>query len=211
MRQVLSWRFVAAIVGVLALALGAFVIRSRQTTFAPVAAAPADLVRRIDFVSLVASFETSGFEITPFGTTSGSMTLTLPDDRRVSVFPGTPADVQCQNFSDAFQCAVLADVLGDTIVWFALVPMAQSLRFELPAITDLQDGYALLTNDWEVPYARVIDRAQCDPDVASFREFIEKHDENFRSIYDLSADAIVAVTCDRTVTPVSPAPATTVS
>ncbi|CAN5599444.1 hypothetical protein BH24ACT5_BH24ACT5_06920 [soil metagenome] len=211
MRQVLSWRFVAALVGVLALALGAFVIRSRQTTFTPVAAAPGELARRIDFVSLVSSFETSGFEITPFGTTSGSLTLVLPDDRRVSVFPGTPGEVQCQNLTDPFQCAVLAEVLGDTIIWFALVPMAQSLRFELPAITELQDGYAVLTNNWEVPYARVIDRAPCDPDVASFREFIEDHGVNFRSIYDLSADAIVAVICDRTAAPPSSAPATTVN
>ena len=33
-----------------------------------------------------------------------------------------------------------------------------------------------------------------DPDVASFAEFLDKHDE-FVSVYDLTADAIVKVTC----------------
>ena len=61
-------------------------------------------------------------------------------------------------------------------MWFALVADGANLQFELPAIAELDDGYADLVNGWQVPYARVIDRTECDPDVASFAEFLDKHD-----------------------------------
>ena len=113
------------------------------------------------------------------------------------MFPGTPGVVQCSDLTAEFRCALLAQVLGDSIVWFALVDMSGNLQFNLPAIAELHDGLAHLVNGWEVPYARVIDRTECDPDVASFAEFLDKHDD-FVSVYDLTADAIVKVTCDRT-------------
>ena len=55
-----------------------------------------------------------------------------------------------------YQCAVLGQSLGDTVVWFALMPMrGAEFRFELPAIVDLEDGFARLVNGWQVPYAQV--------------------------------------------------------
>ena len=55
-------------------------------------------------------------------------------------------------------CALLAETLGDTVSWFALVPMGADFRFELPAVEELDGGYANLVNGWQVPYATVIDR-----------------------------------------------------
>ena len=56
-------------------------------------------------------------------TVSGDLTLVMPSGQNVTVFPGTPGDVQCQNLTESYQCAVLGQSLGDTIVWFALMPM----------------------------------------------------------------------------------------
>jgi hypothetical protein len=46
-----------------------------------------------------------------------------------------------------------------------------------------------------VPYAPQIDRTACDPDSASFGEFLNEHEGEFESIYDLADDAVVAVDC----------------
>ena len=64
-----------------------------------------------------------------------------------------------------------------------------------PAIVELEDGFARLVNGWEVPYAQVIDRTECDPDAASFSDFLDAHGTEFVCIYDLSEQAIVAVDC----------------
>ena len=195
MRQVLSWRFIAAIVAVAAFALVVYILGSRQSGSGVADADDGD-VRRMDFISLVASIRAEGFAMTANDTVSGDLTLVMPNGQNVTVFPGTPGVVQCDNLTDPYQCAVLGQSLGDTIVWFALMPMrGAEFRFELPAIVELEDGFARLVNGWEVPYAQVIDRTECDPDAASFADFLDAHGTEFVSIYDLSEEAIVAVDC----------------
>jgi hypothetical protein len=151
----------------------------------------------MDFISLVASIKADGFAMTANDTVSGDLTLVMPSGQNVTVFPGTPGVVQCDNLAESYQCAVLGQSLGDTIVWFALMPMrGAEFRFELPAIIELEDGFARLMNGWEVPYAQTIDRTECDPDATSFVDFLDKHGTEFVSIYDLSEQAIVAVDCE---------------
>jgi hypothetical protein len=194
-RQVLSWRFVAAVLAVVAMALVVYILGSRSGG-SNVAGAGDDDVRRMDFISLVASIRADGFAMTANDTVSGDLTLVMPNGQNVTVFPGTPGFVECDNFTDAYQCAVLGQSLGDSIVWFALMPMrGAEFRFELPAIVDLEDGFARLVNGWEVPYRQVIDRSECDADAASFSEFLDDHGTEFVSIYDLTEQAIVAVAC----------------
>jgi hypothetical protein len=195
MRQVLSWRFVAAVVAVAAFGFVVYVLATRQDG-PNVAGADDGDVRRMDFISLVASIRAEGFAMTANDTVSGELALVMPNGQNVTVFPGTPGVVQCENLTEPYQCAVLGQSLGDTIVWFALMPMrGAEFRFELPAIVELEDGFAQLANGWEVPYAQVIDRTDCDPDAASFSEFLDEHGSDFVSIFDLSEQAIVAVAC----------------
>jgi hypothetical protein len=194
-RQVLSWRFVAAVLAVVAMALFVYIIGSRQDGSSAAGADDGD-VRRMDFISLVASIRADGFAMTANDTVSGDLTLVMPNGQNVRVFPGTPGVVECDNFTDAYQCAVLGQSLGDSIVWFALMPMrGAEFRFELPAIVDLEDGFARLVNGWEVPYGQVIDRSACDPDAASFAEFLDEQGTDFVSIFDLTEQTIVAVDC----------------
>jgi hypothetical protein len=114
----------------------------------------------------------------------------------VTVFPGTPGEITCADLDRP--CALLAQTLGDTIVWFALVPMGPNFRFDLPAIEELDGGYANLVNGWQVPYADVIDR-RCEghpgESAESFSEFLELQGAAFHSLYDLDPGAITAVIC----------------
>ena len=95
--------------------------------------------------------------MSPGGFSQGELTMVLVpiglDAIEVPIHPGTPGVVTCPDL--AKPCALLAETLGDTIVWFALVPLGPNFRFELPAIESLDGGYAHLVNGWEVRYADV--------------------------------------------------------
>jgi hypothetical protein len=200
MRQLLSWRFVMTVVAIAALAGGAMAIRALDDGGIDLAdaASGGEIPRRMDVISLVDTVRAGpDFKMSSIGTVEGSLALDVLVNGApvpVTAFPGTPGVVQCSDLTAQFRCALLAQVLGDSLVWFALVDMSGNLQFNLPAIAQLHDGYADLVNGWQVPYARTIDRTECDPDVASFAEFLDKHDD-FVSVYDLTADAIVKVTC----------------
>jgi len=200
MRQVLSWRFAAAVAAVFGLALVVYVIQSQSDSGPTFAGTSVDNTRRMDVVSLVQSIEQTDFQMTPQGTVSGTLVLNVMvagQPVRTQVFPGTRGQVapECQAATDQYQCAVIGQSLGDTLVWFALVPLSGEFRFRLPAIDDLEGGFAHLVNGWEVPYAQSIDRSACNDDSASFAEFLSSNERAFESVYDLTADAIVAVVC----------------
>jgi hypothetical protein len=200
MRQVLSWRFVAAIAAVLGLAFLVYVVEASRDDGETFADTNGDETRRMDVVALVGSIEQTDFRMTPQGTVSGTLVIEVMvggQPVRTQLFPGTRGVIsdECAAATEQFRCAVLGQSLGDTLVYFALVPLSGELRFRLPAIDDLQGGFAHLANGWEVPYGRQIDRTACDPDSASFGEFLNEHEGEFESIYDLAEKAIVAVDC----------------
>ena len=74
MRQILSWRFIAAIVAVGVFALVVYILGSRQGGSGAAGADDAD-VRRMDFISLVASITADGFAMTANDTVSEDQRL----------------------------------------------------------------------------------------------------------------------------------------
>ena len=89
---------------------------------------------------------------------------------------------------------MVADLLGDAVVWFAVIPAGPRFTIELPAIVELIDGYAVLENGWEIRYAPILDR-RCDVDTESFSEFQERFGKRFVSIVDPGANHLTAVAC----------------
>ena len=112
----------------------------------------------------------------------------------VTVFPGTPGEVTCADLDKP--CALLAETLGDTIMWFALVPMGPNFQFELPAIESLDGGYAHLVNGWQVPL-RPGHRPQplrlSRP--SRSREFLRLVGPAHRALYDLGTARDHRVVC----------------
>jgi hypothetical protein len=152
------------------------------------------MVRRIDLVALVFSTTPVDIAIGDDGLTTGTAELVLDQERTMRIVPGTLGEVNCSALGEVAKCAVLADLLGDAVVWFAIVPLASSQTVALPAIVSLDDGYATLTNGWQVPYAQVLER-QCARDFESFTEFREELGDAFTSIYRLGAGEITDVVC----------------
>lgn len=196
MRQVLTWRFVAAVVALAGLAVVVNVAFNRGDAIAEITGPLEPVERRPTLISLVLRAQGEGFTITETGQASTDLVLELPpDDRIVRIFQGTPGEVSCPDLTAFGQCAVLAELLGDTVSWFAIVPMAPSFRFELPPIVELDGGLAHLANGWAVPYAPIIDRSRCDANVESFGEFLRTVGSAHLSLFDLGEGEIVAVTC----------------
>jgi hypothetical protein len=195
MRQVLSWRFLAALGALVGLALLISALFVGRDTVARVAERHGPMSRRADVIAIVLDSDSDGFVLREDGTTRGRLTLRTHENRSLTIFPGTPGTSTCDEIEKAGGCAVLAEMLGDTLVSFALVPMSANLQVQLPAIVDLSGGYAVLINGWQVPYAPVIDRSRCDSPAESFSEFLRLVGRHHRSIYSFGPGEITAVTC----------------
>lgn len=212
MRQLFTWRFLAAIGALVLLAVGvdtAFAGNEKRGEIAVVAPATFDddgnlIPRRIDLIDPVAFVVPSpDFEIGEDGLTRGVLDLVLDADRTARVAPGTPGQVTCENLADANRCVVVADLLGEAVVWFALLPRGPRDTVELPPIVDLQDGYAQFVNGWEVLYAPVIERDEtsCGDDVVSFGDFLRRFGPGSTTVVDLETRQVTAVTCGEEFVP----------
>jgi hypothetical protein len=194
-RQVLSWRFVATIAVLIGLTALVYLAFGNRQTVAEVVKDKVAPTRRADLISITLGSSNDGFALQN-GRSTGTLVLqVLPAGFEqpipVTIFSGTPGDVTCQDITKS--CALLAQTLGDTVSWFALVPVLPAFKFQLPAVEKLDNGYAHLVNGWEVPYARVIDR-RCDSPAESFSEFLRLVPSH-TSIFDLGRGELTAVTC----------------
>ena len=193
MRQVLSWRFVAALGALVGLVLLINALFVGRDTVARVAEQRGPMTRRADVIAIVLDATSDGFGLRDDGITRGRLTLRTHENRSLTIFPGTPGANNCDEIDKA--CAILAETLGDTVVSFALFPMIANYQVELPAIVELSGGYAQLVNGWQVPYASVIGRSRCDLPAVSFSEFLRLVGRHHRSICSFGPGEITAVTC----------------
>ena len=195
MRQIFNWRFLAALVGLVVLALVAREILADDDSLESIVA-PDVIERRIDLIEPILSAEQSAnFEVNRDGVTSGFLDLVVDADRVVRIVPGTFGEVACDELDGVNECAVFADMLGDAVVWFAILPQAPRSTVELPAIVDLQDNYAIFENGWKIPYPPVIER-ECDgEDIPTFSDFLRRFGPGSVSIVDLATREVVAVRC----------------
>ena len=107
---------------------------------------------------------------------------------------GTYGEITCEQLDQIGKCAVVADLLGDAVIWFSVVPLRGSDTVEMPAIVELDEGIATLENGWQVPYASVLER-QCARDFGSFREMLDEVGTDFTSIYDIGDGELTDVVC----------------
>lgn len=194
MRQIFSVRFFAAVGAVFGLFLlltaifggGDPVAELRDDTPRP---------RQVDLVEQVFAVVDDGFEIDADGVSRGTLSLVLDAERTVRIVAGTHGENSCDELGRVGACALAADVLGDAVVWFALVPMGPDETVELPAIDVLDDEFAVLVNGWRLRYAPVLDR-RCAQEFASYSEFRAELGDAFTSVFDLEEQRLVAVVCD---------------
>jgi hypothetical protein len=194
-RQIFNWRFLAALVGLVVLALAAREILADDDSLESIVA-PDVIERQIDLIEPILSAEQSAnFEVNRDGVTSGFLDLVVDADRVVRIVPGTLGEVACDELDGMNECAVFADMLGDAVVWFTVLPQAPRSTVELPAIVDLEDNYAIFENGWKIPYPPVIERECGGEDIPTFSDFLRRFGPGSVSIVDLATRQVVAVRC----------------
>ncbi len=201
MRQLSSWRTWAAIGVLLVLATVVQLITSRGPRGDDeVSLQPTE--RRVEAIASVMMIQSSEAFGVIEGITVGSATLTLDDGRAVNIVRDTPGEVNCADRTTPAACVLLADLLGDGVVWYALVnadgPAARTLA--LPTLVDIVDGgdTGVLENGWHVPLTNGVVRTCAGaPRSRTLRAFIDSYSKTgITTLLDLDRDEVVEVICD---------------
>ena len=164
-------------------------------------------LRKIDLVASVNSINVDSAWSQESGSTrGGAIRLSLDDLRVLTVPDGTltanyGSILPCTDFVKPNSCVLLADMLGDAVVWFALVAadaLAGREVLTLPGLVDMQanGGEGILRNGWVVKLATPVKRECGDTATSSLRDFITRFpDELSKTIVNLTTDNVVSVKC----------------
>jgi hypothetical protein len=194
-RQLFNWRFVAALAALAGLALVTRAVLLGGDELAAVVD-PDPVERRIDLIEPIFAMDLSeGFAVGRDGTTTGTLDVILPGPRFARIAPGTLGEITCETLEEINTCALFADMLGDAVVWFAILPQAPRATVEVPPVVELDEGDAILENGWRIPYARVIER-QCEgEEIPNFSDFLRRFAPDSVTVVDLGARQVTAVRC----------------
>ncbi len=161
---------------------------------------------RIDLVASVQSINIDSGWSQNNGKTQAGMRLLLDDLRTLTILDGTMVDnyksvSACQDFTTPHACVLLADMLGDAVVWFALVSANEKDEqkfLTFPGLVDMQANgdEGIMRNGWVVKLAAPVVRTCTDRDTSSLREFITLFpDYKSTATLDLITDNVVRVDC----------------
>ena len=193
------------LVGLLAAILAAIVVLATRGTSSNISVT--QTLHKIDLVAGVNSINVdSAWSQEGNFTTGGAMRVSLDDLRTVTVLSGTMTDdyssfPACTDFVTPNACVLLADMLGDAVIWFALVPSDEIAGRELltlPGLVDMQanGGEGILRSGWVVKLATPVKRECGDTATSSLRDFITRFpDQLSKTIVNLTTDKVVSVKC----------------
>jgi len=196
-RQFVSPRFWLTIAVLLGLTYGLWYVLVRKDTSVAVigkAANPPVTEHRINLVQPVYSIRADpGFAVID-GVATGDMQLSLDATRTMLVRSGTPGEMSCSRLAEINQCIVAADLLGDGVAWFSLIPNPQRASLVLPGVTEVHDdNWVLLQNGWELPRSEIVER-NCD--ASSLVDFVRQYGGNLStSTFSFEHQEITKVTC----------------
>lgn len=196
MRQFFSWRIWMAIASLLGLVVLLRVVLPAGATKQEAASATPDRV--IDFVSAVYVVVPANRFFLLDGLVNGSADVIIDGQRTMHIVEGTPGAIDCPTYDEIGTCVVVADLLGDAVVWFDLVPVQPNLKVNAAPVVDiLDDNYVRLANGWVIKSASSIDR-RCKQETGSLREFIDTYGAGSTTIIDVATQRVTAVVCSDT-------------
>ena len=143
MRQLFTWGFWMSLVALIAVT---FVLRTYTNTDPVVTLAiqPTVIEREVDVIELVYVAEADpGFQIID-GRTTANMQIRIDGFRYLNIRADTPGENRCELLTEVARCAVVADLLGEAVLWFAIVPLEPRNVVNLPPIREIRDGEDLV-------------------------------------------------------------------
>ena len=197
MRQFVSFRFWLSVTALLALTYGLWYVLVRKDDSVAVIGRPAHAAvseHRVDLLLPVYGIQAEPDFAMVDGAANGEMRMALDATRTMVVKAGTPGEITCAKLAEINQCIVAADLLGDAVVWFSLIPNPQRATLLLPGVTEVRkENWVLLSNGWEVARDDVVER-NCD--AAGLDDFVHQFGGNLStSTFSFEQQQIVKVTC----------------
>lgn len=197
MRQFVSPRFWLTIAVLVGLTFGLWYVLVRKDTSVAVIGKPASTPvteHRINLVQPVYSISADPGFMMIDGAANLDMQLSLDATRTVVIKAGTPGELSCSKLAELNQCIVAADLLGDAVVWFALIPNPQKANLVLPGVIEVhEDNWVLLQNGWELPRSEIVER-NCD--ATSLNDFVRQYGGDLStSTFSFEQQEITKVTC----------------
>ena len=197
MRQFLTVRFWMTLVALLGLTIGVWAVTRRDSAIGIAGASHPPRVRRIDLISQIFSTNAdSNFSMTR-GVASGELRLTLDATRTMIIKPGTPGEISCPPLDQIGACVVAADLLGEAVLWFSIIPSEPRPSITLPAIAALRDdNYVVLTNGWELKRSSVVE-LNCADETSTLTEFVRRFGAASTTTFNFAKQQLVRATCDK--------------
>ncbi len=202
MRQLLNLRLWLAL-GVLAIGAVFVLLISCNDCFGRdgnSAEISADVEKNIETVAIATTFiQSEGWRIEN-GRTIGEASVSLDDARQIFIAADTPGESLCADLSVGSSCVFLANMFGDSVMWFAFIDTNSpkpTRVLELPSLVDMLDSGSrgVLANDWIVPLANGVKRT-CGEDTGTLREFINNYSpDNSVTKLNLITDHVDEVLC----------------
>jgi hypothetical protein len=195
MRQFFTWGFWLSLVALAALTFGVYSVTRPSDAVSEFIEEVTVPDRQIDMIGLVYLAEADpGFAIVD-GRTVGNMQIRIDGFRYMNIKPETPGENRCEALTELARCAVATDLLGESVLWFSIIPLGTRNQVLLPAVTELRDdGTVRLENGWILQHADRVNRLGCD-DTTSLTDFIERYGEGSTTAFSLDEQVVVSVTC----------------
>lgn len=197
MRQFVSPRFWLTIAALISLTYGLwYVLVRKDDTVAVIGQTGLKALteHRVNLLQPVYGIQADpGFAVVD-GVATAEMHLALDATRTMVVKAGTPGQITCSKLAEINQCVVAADLLGDAVVWFSLIPNPQRSTLILPGVTEVRkNNWVLLSNGWEVARNEVVER-NCD--AAGLDDFVKQYGGSLStSTFSFEQQEIIKVTC----------------
>lgn len=196
MRQFLSPRFWLSVLALVAsAAVLALLLRGGDEPATDVGAATDGAAHEVNLIAPVQTVtEGVGFAMVD-GRATADLELRLDEQRSMLVTSGTPGEVLCSTLDQPGTCLVAADLLGDAVLWFSVVPGAPGNVVALPGVVDLLgDNTVQLANGWVVRRADLVERT-CEAETTSLANFVSTYGETATAWFDLTAQVVAEVEC----------------
>lgn len=202
MRQLLNLRLWAAL-GLLVLSMAIVVATTCSDCFGKSTGAVSiskDVEKNIESVAVVTDFSAGDGWRTENGRTVSELTVTLDDGRVIVIASDTPGENQCSDFDARSSCVFLANMFGESVMWFALTNTngdRPTRVLEMPSLVDMLDAGSrgVLANGWIVKLANGVKKT-CGEDSGTLREFINNYspDKSLTKL-NLITDQVDEVVC----------------
>ena len=184
---------------------------------APGSGLPSAATHHVDLLVPVLQVQAPGGVELTNGVLSADMTLQIDPTRTMLVAAGTPGAWNCPLWERERQCVVAADLLGDGVLWFEVVPGTPTVTMKVaPVVELLADNMVRLSNGWILPRLSLVERS-CSDETTSLKHFVDTFGNTATATFDFELQKIVKVTCPRggatttTEVPISAVPVDTVS